>query len=256
MSQRVQIQYAKLELEQGGEIVMKGNDTRNEKENIFSEDNTEGSDRVISSQEDDSQMLMRQKCKVAEEEEDEHSVVIKKVVNSFLLRYKVGSQSQQVNIRQQRTIVKDEETKSLRMLLWEEVFQVSDQKGKHFKLQANCEFAGLMEDEVRGNEARMSHKGGAVLYLQYAYIALKDKKVSEMYEVEKVRDLKQHNIAEIEDEVFERSQRKVELLKHLLEEPEDGSEIAVGDREMSQTLIGIETYVSFQTHDKFAGRKE
>jgi hypothetical protein len=110
-TQRVQTQDAKLELEKGGEIVMKDNDTRNEKEKIVSEDNTEGSDRVISSQEDDNQMLMKQKCKVVEEEEDEHGVAVKKVVNSFLLRHEVGSQGQQV------TVVGDEETKLLRMLL-------------------------------------------------------------------------------------------------------------------------------------------
>ena len=52
--------------------------------------------------------------------------------------------------------------------------------------------------------------------------------MSELYEVEKVRYLKKHSIVEIEDEVFARCQRKVELLKNLLEEPEDGSEITVG----------------------------
>ena len=61
--------------------------------------------------------------------------------------------------------MKDEETELLRMLWREEVFQLYDQKGKHFKLQANCEFVGVLEDEVKGNEAKMSHKGGVELCL-------------------------------------------------------------------------------------------
>jgi hypothetical protein len=62
-------------------------------------------------------MLMKQKCKVVEEEEDEHSVAVKKILCCFVLRNEVEFQGQQV---------KYEETKLLRRLLKEKVFQVSD----------------------------------------------------------------------------------------------------------------------------------
>jgi hypothetical protein len=72
-----------------------------------------------------------------------------------------------------------------------------------------------VKDEVKGNEARMCHKGENLLYLHYAdinsFFVLKDKRESAVmrcnlkpevvYEVENVRDIKQHNIVEMRNEV-------------------------------------------------------
>ena len=46
--------------------------------------------------------------------------------------------------------------------------------------------------------------------------------------------------------MLERRQEEVELLEYLLEEPDYGSEIEVIDKEVSQTLVGTETYASIE----------
>ena len=51
-------------------------------------------------------------------------------------------------------------------------------------------------------------------------------------------------------------QEEVELVEYLLEEPDYGSEIIVRGREVSQTLVEIETYASFQTHYMLASIEE
>ena len=66
-----------------------------------------------------------------------------------------------------------------------------------------------------------------------------------------VEDDEQHN-----DDVLEICQVKEEFLEYLLEEHEYEDVIPDNDKEVSQDLIEIETYASFQVHDILASREE